>query len=288
MPRRDNRPATTITGAIAIFLLTAAVAAGSSRADEAAAAKAVVEAFEAASVNMHAGMAAPLSGDADRDFVTAMIPHHQGAIDMAKIVLEHGQDPQIKALARDIIDAQSEEIAVLEAWLASYPAAGEAQAPYAGLEQRRIKALSARQIDDLRAGRGMGLALAAELNGYPGPTHVLDLADDLSLKPEQIAETATIRTKMSDEAAQLGAEILRREEALDRLFASGAAESEELRRQVAELARLGGELRFVHLNTHLAMRRLLTPEQVAAYARLRGYGAEDGDSKGHHGQHGSQ
>jgi hypothetical protein len=282
MPRRDNRPA----AAIAIFLLIA-VAAGASRADEAAAGTAVVKAFEAANAKMHAGMAAPLSGDADRDFVTGMIPHHQGAIDMARIVLEHGQDPEIRALARAIIDAQSGEIAVLQAWLASHPAR-EAQTPYAGLERRRIKALSAEQIEGLRAGHGMGLALAAELNGYPGPTHVLELADDLSLTLEQIAETAAIRTKMSDEAARLGAEILRREEALDRHFASGAAESEELHRQVAELARLGGELRFVHLNTHLAMRRLLTLEQVTAYARLRGYGAEDGDSKGHHGQHESQ
>src|SRR3546814_244042 len=181
---------------------------------------------------MHAGMAAPVSGGADRDFVTGMIPHHQGAIDMARIVLEHGQDPQLRALARDIIDAQSEEIAVLEAWLAGHPASDKAQPPYTGVERRRIKALSAEQIDDLRAGRGMGLALSAELNGYPGPAHVIELADDLSLTPDQVAETAAIRAKMSDEATRLGAEILRREEALDRLFATGSAESEELRRQV--------------------------------------------------------
>ncbi|MGY4293521.1 hypothetical protein ACVWXN_001616 [Bradyrhizobium sp. i1.4.4] len=57
--------------------------------------------------------------------------------------------------------------------------------PYAGLEQRPIKALSHQQIDDLQTGRGMGLALAAELNGYPGPSHVLELGDRLDLTPDQ-------------------------------------------------------------------------------------------------------
>jgi hypothetical protein len=60
-----------------------------------------------------------------------------------------------------------------------------ALAPYAGLEQRPIKALSAQQIADLKAGRGMGLALAAELNGFPGPLHVLELAAGLELTDEQ-------------------------------------------------------------------------------------------------------
>src|SRR5262245_1477224 len=60
-----------------------------------------------------------------------------------------------------------------------------AHSPYAGLDSRDIKALSAEQLADLKAGRGMGLALAAELNGYPGPLHVLELADRLQLSPEQ-------------------------------------------------------------------------------------------------------
>ena len=60
-----------------------------------------------------------------------------------------------------------------------------AQTPYAGMQTRSIKALSDQQIADLRAGRGMGLALAAELNGYPGPSHVLELADKLDLSPDQ-------------------------------------------------------------------------------------------------------
>jgi hypothetical protein len=70
---------------------------------------------------------------------------------------------------------------VMTAGVLSGAALAQSQQPYAGLEARSIKALSQQQIDDLKAGRGMGLALAAELNGYPGPMHVLELADALHL-----------------------------------------------------------------------------------------------------------
>ena len=65
------------------------------------------------------------------------------------------------------------------------PALALAETPYAGMQSRPIKALSDQQVSDLRAGRGMGLALAAELNGYPGPSHVLEFADQLELSAEQ-------------------------------------------------------------------------------------------------------
>jgi uncharacterized protein (DUF305 family) len=81
-------------------------------------ANASTAAYEAASARMHENMAIELTGDADVDFARGMIPHHQGAIDMATIVLEHGDDPQIRALAEEVIAAQQGEIAVLQAWLA--------------------------------------------------------------------------------------------------------------------------------------------------------------------------
>ena len=74
-------------------------------------------AFEAANARMHKDMAVPLTGDADRDFLASMIPHHQGAIDMAQVVLKHGKDPKVRKLAQDIIDAQQKEIATMKAWL---------------------------------------------------------------------------------------------------------------------------------------------------------------------------
>jgi uncharacterized protein (DUF305 family) len=76
------------------------------------------KAFMAANDRMHKDMAIQFSGNADADFVKAMLPHHQGAVDMAKIVLEHGKDPKVRKLARDIIRSQNVEIAFMKTWLA--------------------------------------------------------------------------------------------------------------------------------------------------------------------------
>ncbi|MDF2618412.1 MAG: hypothetical protein K0S00_1071 [Xanthobacteraceae bacterium] len=75
------------------------------------------KAFEDANAKMHKDMAITFSGNADVDFARGMIPHHQGAIDMAKIELQYGKDPELKKLAEDIIKAQESEIAFLKAWL---------------------------------------------------------------------------------------------------------------------------------------------------------------------------
>lgn len=76
------------------------------------------EAFEQANEKMHKDMAIELTGDADVDFVRGMIPHHQGAIDMAKVVLKYGKDPDVRKLAEEIIKAQDSEIAFMKSWLA--------------------------------------------------------------------------------------------------------------------------------------------------------------------------
>ncbi|MET1046440.1 MAG: DUF305 domain-containing protein [Hyphomicrobium sp.] len=78
------------------------------------------KAFEAANEKMHKDMTMSFTGDADVDFVKAMIPHHRGAVDMAKVELQYGKDPELRKLAEDIIAAQDSEIALMNAWLAKH------------------------------------------------------------------------------------------------------------------------------------------------------------------------
>ena len=75
------------------------------------------KAYRDANTKMHKDMDIPYSGDADADFVRGMIPHHQGAIDMAKIVLAHGKDPEIRKLAESVIRDQEKEVAMMRDWL---------------------------------------------------------------------------------------------------------------------------------------------------------------------------
>lgn len=150
-------------------------------------------------------------------------------------------------------------------------AGASATSPYAGWEGRPIKALSPDEVERLLAGEGMGYALAAELNRYPGPRHVLDLADSLALSTAQRDSVEAIRARMNAVAVELGREIVAAEAALDSLFASGAIDSATLRTRTAQIARLEGELRSTHLDAHLSTRAVLDDFQVARYDSLRGY-----------------
>ena len=152
------------------------------------------------------------------------------------------------------------------------PVAAHAQhQPYGGLQERSVKALSDEQIADLRAGRGMGLALAAELNGYPGPVHVLELADPLALSALQRQRITELFEAMRTEATALGERLIVAETGLDRQFSTRAVTEASLVEGVQAIAMVQAALRSAHLKYHLATVEVLTPEQVARYAELRGY-----------------
>jgi len=143
--------------------------------------------------------------------------------------------------------------------------------PYAGMEERRIKALSEEERAAYLRGDGMGLALAAELNGLAGPKHVLELADSLELTADQRSRTAAAFDAMHTEAVRLGTAIVDAEERLDEALRSGTIDTTALAALTTEIGLLQGSLRFTHLSAHLAMRAILTEAQVTRYRALRGY-----------------
>jgi Spy/CpxP family protein refolding chaperone len=157
--------------------------------------------------------------------------------------------------------------------LAPAAAAQHEHSPYADQPSSGIASLSATELEDLRSGDGMGLARAAELNHYPGPKHVLDLADSLGLTPEQHADITAIFERMNERAQELGEQIIGAEETLSRRFEHEHIDSATVASSTEEIGRLYGELRYVHLAAHLALKEILTNEQIAVYDRLRGYAA---------------
>jgi hypothetical protein len=161
----------------------------------------------------------------------------------------------------------------------------QAQQPYAGLQSRPIKALSDRELADLRAGRGMGLALAAELNGYPGPAHVIELADALALTAEQRGRMQHLYETMKAEAIALGERLIDQEADLDRQFASRTATPVTLDGATTRIGQTQAELRATHLRFHLATMEVLTPDQVRRYSELRGYTSGAQGAPHHPGMH---
>jgi len=146
-----------------------------------------------------------------------------------------------------------------------------ASSPYIGEEGRSIKSLSDEQIGQLLAGEGMGLAKPAELNHYPGPKHLLDLADSLGIGAAERSQLQAIFDAMHEAAVATGKDLIAAEEALDARFASGQATGADVDRLTLEVARQQGLLRAIHLRAHVEARALLTAEQISRYDQLRGY-----------------
>jgi hypothetical protein len=148
--------------------------------------------------------------------------------------------------------------------------------PYAGLGTREIKSLSEEDIEALQQGSGWGLALPAELNGVPGPAHLLELKEELGLSPDQVSAIEAIRADMQTEAIKAGERFMAAEATLDAAFTAGDLDEARLRHLTHRAEAARGDLRFVHLSRHLSTPALLSDEQINRYGELRGYASEAG------------
>jgi len=125
------------------------------------------------------------------------------------------------------------------------------------MQSRQIKTLSDQQVADLRAGRGMGLALAAELNGYPGPSHLVELSDQLGLTSEQLSNLKSMFDAMKAETIPIGENLVAQEEELDRLFAEKVISEQQLKAATQTIGETQARLRNAHLRYHLQARAIL-------------------------------
>jgi len=156
-----------------------------------------------------------------------------------------------------------------------------AQTPYAGQQHREIKSLPAAEVADLLGGQGMGLAKAAELNGYPGPAHVLEHAQALALTPQQRSASEILMQRHKARAREMGFALVEAERALDQAFASKQVDAALLTRLTANIGAQQAQLREEHLRTHLEQTALLDKGQIDRYQQLRGYSA-GGHQRKHH------
>ena len=146
---------------------------------------------------------------------------------------------------------------------------------YAGQEKRPIKSLSADDIAELQRGGGWGLAKAAELNGVPGPIHLLEMREEIRLSEKQISEITQLFDDMKREAIEHGNRLIALERSLDTQFRDGTVTRDILQESLRAIAETRMNLRFAHLSTHLKTPAILTREQLARYTLLRGYDIDD-------------
>ncbi len=155
---------------------------------------------------------------------------------------------------------------------AAFSVAAAAQEPASSSadQDTAVKSLTERDMRELRDGRGMGAGRVAELNGYPGPRHVLELANELELSDEQIEQTQLAFAEMRSSAVATGAEIIEAERSLDEQFAAQNVDPASVQTALTQIGVMRARLRYVHIEAHMKMREILTDEQIEAYGLLRG------------------
>lgn len=160
----------------------------------------------------------------------------------------------------------------------SHQHTSDAVSSYAGMEARNIKTLSEQDLSELRRGGGWGLALPAELNGVPGPAHLLELKNDIPLSSKQIVLTEELFADMQVAAISAGERLIEAEQNIERIFSDRSVTEHNLRHylEAAESART--ELRFIHLSQHYKTLEYLSEAQLQRYNQLRGYADESANS----------
>jgi Spy/CpxP family protein refolding chaperone len=161
------------------------------------------------------------------------------------------------------------------------PATAQQASPYAGQQERAIKSLSTQDTQDWLDGKGMSLAKAAELNGYPGPMHTLELATPLQLSDAQRDASKQLMMTHKDEVRRLGADLVQAERALDQAFVKRSIDQASLRTMTQRIGELQAAIRESHLRTHLLQTAILTNKQVAQYNALRGYDSHTPQNHNH-------
>ena len=148
------------------------------------------------------------------------------------------------------------------------------QTRYAGEETRAIKSLSDKDIAELRRGGGWGLAKAAELNGVPGPAHLLEFENEIALSPQQVEAIQLVFHDMRQAAIEEGERLILRERALEDAFRDRSVTDESLKTLLEAVEQSRSRLRFIHLSAHLKTPPILTEHQIVRYNALRGYAAD--------------
>jgi hypothetical protein len=146
---------------------------------------------------------------------------------------------------------------------------------YVGEEIREIKSLSERDIEQLNQGRGWGLAKVAELNGVPGPKHLLEMKKEISLNSDQVRKITKLFSNMQQKAIPLGKKLIKYERDLNLAFSKRTIDSKSLAKKLAHIANIRSDLRFVHLKSHLMSLPILSKKQLVQYNILRGYSSAD-------------
>jgi hypothetical protein len=146
---------------------------------------------------------------------------------------------------------------------------------YIGQELREIKSLSKADIEELINGRGWGLAKAAELNGVPGPIHLLEMQKEIKLTSKQIQRSEAIFQEMKQKAIKSGVKLIDLERELNRHFANKTITDQLLFDLLDKIAKTYKKLRYIHLSAHLKTPNILTSDQILLYNKLRGYSMDE-------------